>query len=166
MCEGKYLFAIKDEICFIKFKGEIRYTISSSLDVFIDSLFENGTQNDFIVDLSEATLIDSTNLGLLAKLANKVNGRSGGKVTLISPNEDIYQVLQSVGFERVFVILKESDYINDIELKSIVFCSDTDKDLAKRMLTAHRALCALSENNHKLFKNIVMYLKQGLEEKP
>ena len=57
-----------------KFVGQIRYTlgdgyrVSSSLESFLDTLFERKDFQAIRIDLTQTTSTDSANLGLLAKV--------------------------------------------------------------------------------------------------
>jgi len=60
---------------------------------------------DITVDLSEATFIDSTMLGFLAKLHTSVT--DGGHVlTLLAPQRAVLRALTVVGFDRVMTIVE------------------------------------------------------------
>jgi anti-anti-sigma factor len=108
MDAGNVLYANHDGLVVFKFVGEIRYTmgdsyrVSASLDAFLDDLFESKDFENILIDLTETDSIDSTNLGLLAKIAQFTERHYGRKPTIISTNEDINAILDSVGFDQVF----------------------------------------------------------------
>lgn len=105
MNEGSFLFAEKDSSYFIRLVGDIKYTVCSGFDKFIDDIFNEANPVDVLIDLTEASYIDSTNLGLLAKIAKLMDARHKRKVTIISTNDDINTILVSVGFDEVFDII-------------------------------------------------------------
>jgi anti-anti-sigma regulatory factor len=57
-----------------------------------------------VIDLTETRSIDSTTLGLLAKLSIPV-GKVGLLPTVVTTHEDITRLLQSMGFDQVFNIV-------------------------------------------------------------
>lgn len=57
------------------------------------------------VDLAEATFIDSTMLGFLAKLHNLVQA-SGHELILMAPQRAVERALTVVGFDKVMRIVK------------------------------------------------------------
>jgi anti-sigma B factor antagonist len=59
---------------------------------------------DVVVDLSEATFIDSTMLGFLAKLHTRVQ-ESGHELTLVGPQRAVQRALTVVGFDKVMRIV-------------------------------------------------------------
>jgi anti-sigma B factor antagonist len=58
---------------------------------------------DVTVDLSQATFIDSTMLGFLAKVHTQVK-ESGHELTLLSPQRAVLRALSVVGFDKVMKI--------------------------------------------------------------
>ena len=87
MEDGKILYARQDRCCFFKLIGEIRQTISSGFDVTISKMLSEGLTETFIIDLRETSYIDSTNLGLLAKIARGAFEKKALKPTIVSGTE-------------------------------------------------------------------------------
>ena len=161
MTAGKAFYAKQGTTYVIKLVGDIRYTMGCSLDEFLNQLFEEVDFDDIVVDLSEATCIDSTNLGLLAKIANFMQSRFAKKATLVSTNVDINQLLDSVGFNDVFNICADS--LNCSEAGFRLPASDPSKpELTKTMFEAHSILSELNVHNREMFKNVVETLKNKL----
>lgn len=55
-----------------------------------------------MIDLREATNVDSTALGFLAKVAMAVKGRLEQPPTIIADNPDVRQMLDVMGFARFY----------------------------------------------------------------
>jgi len=106
MADGKILFADKDNRWFVKLIGDVRYTISSGFAALLDELPRRPVPEDVVVDLSEAESIDSTNLGLLARIARHMFACCQRKPLMVCPNDDISQELCSMGFDDVFIFLR------------------------------------------------------------
>src|SRR5512143_570812 len=102
MTAGQAFYAKQGDTLIIKLVGDIRYTMSCSVDDFLEQWFAKENGDKMQIDLSAVECIDSTSLGLLAKAANFMHTRFGNKVTLTSPNPDITQLLDNVGFTTVF----------------------------------------------------------------
>ena len=161
MTAGKAFYAKQGNTYVIKLVGEIRYTMGCSLDDFLSQLFERSDFDDIIVDLSEVTCIDSTNLGLLAKIANFMQARFAKKTTLVSTNNDINQLLGNVGFQEVFNICDDCLIPTETTLQLAV--SDPSKaTLTKTMFEAHSILSKLNDKNCQVFKSVVEALKNKL----
>ncbi len=168
MDAGNVLYANHDGLVVFKFVGEIRYTmgdsyrVSASLDAFLDDLFESKDFENILIDLTETESIDSTNLGLLAKIAQFTERHLGRKPTIISTNEDINAILDSVGFDQVFIIVHDPE-IPGVELDSLPEKREPDKELARMVLDAHKALIELNDKNRNMFKNVVQLLQSKLD---
>jgi anti-anti-sigma factor len=161
MTAGKAFYVKQSNTYVIKLVGDIRYTMGCSLDDFLNQLFENMDFDDIVVDLGETTCIDSTSLGLLAKIANFMQDRFAKKTTLISTDKDINQLLDSVGFYAVFNICEQCPTCSEGSLRLSI--SDPSKtELTKTMFEAHSRLSELNDNNREIFKNVVEALKNKL----
>jgi anti-anti-sigma factor len=104
MNEGKFLYAELSGVYVVQPTGNIRYTISRGLDKLIHRIQEDENATDVIADLSEAGFLDSTNLGLLARLASMAFKKFHRYPQLISNNQNINMVLDSMGFQQIFNI--------------------------------------------------------------
>src|SRR3546814_17028097 len=69
MSTGRIQFAEQDGTFVLKFVGEVRLTLCSALDATIERIFTALNFNAIVIDLTETRSIDSTTLGLLAKLS-------------------------------------------------------------------------------------------------
>lgn len=159
----RILYARVDGTCVIRFEGDIRYTLSAALDAFLDRLFADPALERIIVDLRKATSIDSTNLGLLAKIANFVQARFGGKPALVSTRDDINRILDSVGFSDIFEWV--SDCPDTTGHAAEVQSTGVSEEVTGRtVLEAHRILCALNERNLETFRDVVEGLEGELQD--
>ncbi len=160
MTSGAIYYAKRDTIYVVKFVGDIRCTMSCALDEFLNRLFARGDFDRIAIDLTETTTIDSTNLGLLAKVANFMHGRFHRKPLLISTNDDVNAVLESMGFEDVFEICQcdGNCHLGDAELLQIDEPSRTA--MARTMLDAHRTLSDLNDYNRQEFKSVIGALRK------
>ena len=161
MTDNKVYYATSNGIHGLKYVGNIRYTIGASLTKFINKLFEGPKPKGFMVDLRETITIDSTNLGLLARIANLMKQCGVPKVTLLSTNEDINALLFSIGFNEVFDIVDESGHVmtNDQDLG---LQDNTGPDMARTVLDAHRILMTIGNDNKSRFKDVVELLEDQL----
>src|SRR5688572_23714488 len=96
MAEGRVTYAQEDRWHVLRYFGRVDYTVAPAVDRFVQSLFEDGGVRPFLFDLREARLVDSTNLGLLARIADRVRRAEGGKSVIVSSEEDINDVLSSM----------------------------------------------------------------------
>jgi anti-anti-sigma factor len=158
MSNGRILYTIVDGVCLIRLEGRVTHTLGLGFGSFIDKLFEAGTVDDVVVDLRQTTFIDSTALGLLGKLANGVRSRLDRKVTLVSTDADINLLLTNIGFDDVFIMVRDLTRIEE-DLREIPRVEPDQRDRAKVVLEAHRTLMDMNEENRACFRDVVELLE-------
>lgn len=158
MSEGAIYYACRDGHYVLKFVGEVRLTLCSTIEKHLEAVLERDDVTDTLVDLTETDNIDSTSLGLIAKLAIKATEKGMPQPTLVSTNTDITRILYSMGFDRVFVLLEElPTSLND--LKQVPFVQESEDEVRERILDAHKVLIDLNESNRGAFKDLVAALE-------
>ena len=98
---GRILVADHDGMYLIKFVGDVRVNLCAAVDDFLAEMFRDEDFKSVLVDLTATEGIDSTSLGILAKLSIKASDLYGFTPTLVSTNVDITRVLRTVGFDDV-----------------------------------------------------------------
>lgn len=157
---GAVYYARHEDTYVIKMTGEVRYLLGCSFDDFLTQLFARKDFNDILIDLTETTMIDSTCLGLLAKIANFTRRLSGRKVTIFSTDENINQILNGVGFFSVFNVCNANPSLTG-DADQILACTADQAHLAKTLYDAHLILSELNEQNREMFKNVVEELEKS-----
>jgi anti-anti-sigma factor len=161
MNDGKVLHASRNGIHVLRFIGDVRYTLSPSVDRFVKKIFAGPPPTGFVIDLTETDSIDSTNLGLLARIAKSMKALNGSRVTILSDRAEINSVLTSMAFDEVFDIVSRATLETGTakELNS----ETVDKEsLSRTVLETHRALMELSERNQEMFGDVVEVLEKKL----
>jgi len=154
--ENNFLYFKYDHTYIIKLEGEVRYTKCADLEKFINFIFGKNTIENIIIDLKETQYLDSTCLGLLAKMANYLITNKNKKPTIISNKGNINHILKGVGFNKVFHIIKR--YPQNIEELSRISIDDKDNidtDMGKMIMEAHEELFKLNKKNKETFKDVV-----------
>ena len=154
MNAGAAQYAQSDTTYFLRLSGEVRYPMGCSLDEFLDRLFQRRDCDNIVVDLTAAEFIDSTNLGLLAKIANFTRQHLGKKTTLISSNDDINEVLEKVSFSEIFIIHDGPPPVVD-KWYDVPITEPCRNELAKTLIESHNALCKISDENQEDFRSFV-----------
>ena len=159
MEDGKILYAMVENTCILKMVGAIVYRISPDFDRFLQKVSEDKSVTNFIVDLTDTSHIDSTNLGLLAKLHEFSVSKSTEMPTVVSTKESINEVLKNIGFSNMFNII---DCLDDIQssFKELPQNECLKGNLSEIMLKAHRELAKLNEANKEIFKDVIKYLEE------
>jgi len=163
---GKILFAESDGVHVLKFVGDVRVTLGPTISTFLAKISQCKTFKSVIIDLTETDGIDSTSLGLLAKISLTTQEAFNTVPTIVSPNEDITRILESMGFDKVFVILKalitECGQLGELPTEIL-----SQTNLRKQVLEAHKVLMRLNERNRDEFRDLVYALEnESLHEPP
>ena len=138
MAGYKILQAEKQGIYVLKFIGEIRLNLCSTLDNLVESI--------------------TSTLGLLAKIAMAAKKQSHFLPTLISTNPDITRIITSMGFDRIFIIVREPASRIE-ELEEIPVLRASEQEVRDKVLDAHRVLMGLNSRNREEFHNLVRALE-------
>lgn len=158
MSVGRILFAIHHGTYVLKFVGEVRACVCATLDNFLDKMFEDVDVSSILIDLTQTDYIDSTALGLIAKTAVFLQTYNQRKPIILSTNQDITLLLESMGFDQVFIILAcECEETCLDELPEI---ESSEQEMMEKVISAHKVLMGLSEHNQETFKNLVDVLEQ------
>ena len=161
MREGQILYAKIEDTYVLKFSGDVRYTICAPLSAFIKQLKGQQGFDDILIDLTETEGIDSTNLGLLARIANLMQERFHRKSTVISTNPNINRTLEAMGFYDVFNI--DTQYSSPaVHGRSLPMVEEKEQEIADAILQAHRTLAQLNETNREMFRSVVEALECDL----
>jgi len=159
MSTGKIQFAEQDGTFVLKFTGEVRLTLCSALDATIEHIFSSLNFSSIVIDLTETQSIDSTTLGLLAKLSILSRQRIGLLPMLTTNNPDILRLLDSMGFDQVFNIVETvlpcPECLTDLPPQD-----QSEAEVRNRVLEAHRVLMGLNESNRNAFRDLVSALER------
>ena len=157
---GKILVAKSQGIYIVKFIGDVRLNLCTTLDQYTDQMFADKDFKTVIIDLTETKCIDSTSLGQLAKISILYKEMYGQLPTIVSIQEDVNRILMSMGFDKVFYIVKELvarvEYMEELPLKSV-----GETEMKQRVLEAHKLLMDMNQNNRDAFQDLVQSLENN-----
>lgn len=161
MANTNYQYAKIDNKYIIKLSGELKYKWSSGFNNFLQKIFQKDDFDEIVVDLSETSYIDSTNIGLLAKIARFSLRKFSRKLPVIvdQKDEDVKELLIGMGFNKLCNFIKIPENF-DHQYKTIKDSRKSKEDLGKMILDAHKTLSKISQKNKKQFKNVVELLEQ------
>jgi len=160
MSRGKILVSQDASSYVIKLEGDVRVVLCASLNDYMSTIFKSNTISRIIVDMVETEGVDSTTLGLLAKLAIYSNEKFNIRPIVFCPDESLYETLIVMGLDDVFEIIKskQSDLNNYEELPSASTSSAID--IKKHVLTAHQLLSSINEKNKNEFLDLISALEK------
>lgn len=155
---GRILVGSHDGVYVLVFEGDVRLTLCTTVDDYLEKMFRDKAFRSVIVDLSGTENIDSTSLGLLAKLSIQADKRFSFRPTLISTRRDITRILLSMGFDEVFDLVEEPLEHED-QLSELPQTVSSEEDIRQRVLEAHRTLMSMNEANREAFHDLVAELE-------
>jgi len=158
--QGRILVANHDGVYLMKFVGDVRVTLCGAVDHFIDSILTDHQFRSIVVDLTRTVGIDSTSLGILAKLSIRTQQRFGCVPTLVSTNPDITRLLHTMGFDDVFHIVERPIETKE-QFGELAPCECDEEVMRQRVLDAHRVLMSLNEGNREAFRDLVEALESA-----
>ena len=160
MSLGRILVANGDGTYLLKFVGDVRLSLGAAFDEFLDRLFQSESVCSVLVDLSAAEGIDSTSLGVLARLSIQSKERLGCVPTLVSTRPDITRLLTTMGFDDIFHIVTEP-LRDERQLGELPKSELSAEEMRRRVLASHRTLMAMNDDNRERFEDLVATLEVG-----
>ncbi len=160
MQEGRILAASHEGTYVIRLEGDVRLTLCTSIDDYFQHMFADPEFASVMVDLCGAEGIDSTTLGMLAKLALTVQERYGFKPAIYSREPGITRLLRSMGFQQIFD-LREETCANPENIVDIPLVDDGEEAVREKVIEAHKLLMDMSEENRERFKDLVTALEKA-----
>lgn len=158
----QYLYTICKKVLCLKLRGNITYMDSYPFDHFSRAIFREPAFTSVLIDLSQTTGIDSTNLGILARIGTAARALSGEKAVIITTTPDITRTLESMGFTQVFSFMTETAPPTP-PLKPLPPAAPEEvTGLAETILEAHRELMAISKENEKTFRSVVDFMEKDI----
>ncbi|MDP8943043.1 MAG: STAS domain-containing protein [Actinomycetota bacterium] len=94
--------AVDDQTHLIELGGEVDLYTAPEFKERMVEVIENGKKR-VVVDLSEATFIDSTTLGVLVGGVKRLRP-AGGSLALVCTDQNIQKIFEITGLDRVFPI--------------------------------------------------------------
>jgi anti-anti-sigma factor len=155
-----------DESLVLALKGQLRYMTARALRAFLDSLLEQDGTETVIIDLRELESIDSTGMGLLARIG-RTTLTHGRRSVIVCPAHDVMTCLRSAAFDTLFIMseywpFEREPHLSEVPLEGKELLPDVT---GRVMLEAHRDLVAMSEENRLAFSGVVAALEADLNRR-
>jgi anti-anti-sigma factor len=157
---GKILVSEHDGAYVIKLTGDVRVTLCSSLNHYMEVIFQSGNISEVIVDMLEAEGVDSTTLGLLAKLAIHCNEQYQVKPVVFCPDDSLYRTLMVMGLDDVFDIAQTVPA--ESVCKELPETTPSVDETREQVLEAHKLLSSFNERNKQEFMDLIRALEEGI----
>ncbi len=156
--QGAILSARVDSVEYIRFVGVIRYSNCAGLEAYIDKIFEQPTFKEIAIDLEQAEMLDSTALGLLARISIEFKKVSDKKPAIFLQKGELAHILKRVCFDQVFNIVAKSNNSENLDFVELASLPKNEEEVLKCVVDAHRSLAEISESNERYFTDITRAL--------
>lgn len=160
MRPGQILVADHEGVYIIKMTGDVRLTLCISFDQFIDSMLAAHNFSSVLFDMSEAEAVDSTTLGLMAKISLLAQEKCNVTPVILATNASIQRILQTMGFADIFTIVDKLE-VDMAPEKPLTAIECDEKEVKEKVIEAHKILMGLNEKNHETFSNLVTMLENS-----
>jgi anti-anti-sigma factor len=157
--QGQILISDKADDYLIKLVGDVRLTLSGSLNRYMDVLFGNNNVKSVVVDMLDAKAVDSTTLGLIAKLGLHCREYYQMNVKLFCQNPSIIRTLECMSFDEIIDIFQQSPNEFDAELRCLDAVTSEVDEVRQQVLEAHKLLVKLNPKNKAEFTDLINALE-------
>jgi anti-sigma B factor antagonist len=154
---------VNGSVVWVRVAGRGSFLNSGSLKEFAREMVNRGYR-EFVFDLAECVMMDSTFMGTMAGMALRLKELGQGRLHVIHCGERSRELLSGLGLDQIFDIQADG-----AEAPACRALNQNDESAGKReqagtMLEAHEALCEAAPKNLTRFKDVLEYLKQDLQD--
>lgn len=152
----------------VRVAGRGSFLNSGSLKEFAREMVNRGFR-DFVFDLQDCVMMDSTFMGTMAGMALRLKELGQGRLHVIHCGERSRELLAGLGLDQIFDIRANGATAPECEALAKAGgvppegSADAKREQAGTMLEAHEALCQAAPENLTRFKDVLEYLKHDLQ---
>jgi anti-anti-sigma regulatory factor len=157
--EGNVYAARVDAIEYIKFTGTVRYSHCAGLESHINKLFDKRDFDEIAIDMMETEILDSTALGLLARISIEMKKYTELRAVILIPENELLQILKRLCFDQVFNIVSSRPSQENVEFEELAYESQDERVVLQRVIEAHKNLASMADSNESLFHEITQALR-------
>ncbi len=156
------LAGLYDHTVWLRVKGRGSFQTSAGMKEYTRRMVQRG-HREFVIDLADCELMDSTFMGTLAGIALRLREIGSGSLTVLNPNVRNRTLLENLGLDHLFSFHLPAGA--DVAPKPIVqeALAAPAPDAAvqhETILSAHEALVEADPENEERFKDVLDLLKQ------
>lgn len=139
-------------VAWVRIEGRGTFQNSAGLKDFAGEMQKRGFR-EFVVDLKDCELMDSTFLGTLAGIALGLG--KDGKLTVVRANRRNRDILGNLGLDRIFAVEDSAPDPAPTTLESPEPCAAQRETI----IEAHENLVAANPENAIRFKDVIDFLR-------
>lgn len=161
--ESTYQVCATGKEVFVRIKEKASYLNCAPLRSFLYETVEEGNRN-FVIDFQNCSSMDSTFLGILVGLSLKLRKLDEkGNLTLLNLIGRNLETVENLGIHKIANVSSEFISSPD-ELKNLKVKNISQQTCPKLIYDAHKTLMDLNEKNSRIFRDVVNYLEQKVED--
>ena len=151
----------------VRVEGKGNFLNSGSLKEFAQEMVNRGYR-EFVIDLQNCAMMDSTFMGTLAAVALRLREIGQGHLHVVHCGDRSRELLSGLGLDQIFEI-RSNGAVPPPECEEMKENARDGAEVKKKeqtetMLEAHQALCDAAPENISRFKDVLDYLKQDLHQ--
>lgn len=158
MSQGKILVAEQHGDYLLKFAGDLRVTLCGSLNRYLETIFASDEVSSVVVDLLDTEGLDSTTLGLLAKLALHCQRHYQLEPQLFCADPGLLRLLECMSLDELFAVYSELPESGE-PLTELAAVDAPVDELRQQVIDAHRTLVELNPDKHGEFTDLIAALE-------
>lgn len=146
---------------FIRVDGRGTFQNSAGLKEVVKQMIQRGFR-EFVVDLQQCELMDSTFMGTLAGAALRLRELGQGALSVVNANTRSHDLLVGLGLDQLFEVSTEPGPKLPAEVSRVHSKVSSEDDQKKTVLEAHEALAKADAENAVKFRDVIEFLRQDL----
>ena len=161
------LVGCNQKVVCIRVQGKGSFQNSTGVKKFANAMIDRGHRN-FVVDLADCPMMDSTFMGTLTGVALRLHGIGQGDLHVINSNERNTGLLEGLGLAPEGSGGQASEDCGSLRpdardaLPADAAAPADKRAVTETMIAAHQALVDADPENFCKFKDVIDYLKQDL----
>lgn len=159
--EGNIEVAFRDNVVVVRLVGDVRLTLCTLLDDFMQKLFCEKRIEAALVDASTAENLDSTTLGMLAKFSLYLQEHYGVTPVLFSTHPSVNRQLETMGLAAIFNMCNALPENQAWPQTEASLCGECGDEARETIIQAHKVLMSLNDDNEAEFRDMVTMLENS-----
>jgi anti-anti-sigma factor len=156
------LVGTTDRTVWVRVEGKGSFLNSTGLKEFAKEMTNRGYR-DFVVDLRNCPLMDSTFMGTLTGVALRLRELGSGGVRIVNLNDRNRDLLSNLGLDQLMSLDEPPAQAPPNAAQQALPADATDMQArTETMLKAHQDLVDANPANEAKFKDVLEYLRQDL----
>lgn len=165
--EPQILVGVFRDVAWVRVRGKGTFGISPALRRFADCMLEQG-RNRMVVDLGDCPSMDSTFMGTLTGISQKLRNRPDAVFEVINAGEKNLESLRTLGLDQLFHV--DVDGTSWREERALVEANVTrvlertrlePVENRRFIMEAHQALCEANRENISQFQDVLRFLSEN-----